>query len=162
MKKTIWVVLLSMACALVGGKYDDSELQDKVKDIDGRVTALENKVKELTEYQRKYAHNPAYRSRKWELDNAVKELKQIRWENNPDRQKAQEVAAKRLPLNEGHGRLKNPFKIIGQTEKAYKYQPTSSEENAKGFGWLPKSQVTAAEGHIIGMPRWLFERQSWT
>lgn len=47
MKKTIWVVLLSMAFALVGCKYDDSELQDKVKDIDGRVTALENKVNDL-------------------------------------------------------------------------------------------------------------------
>ena len=47
MKKTIWVVLLSMAFALVGCKYDDSELQDKVKGIDERVTALEQRVADL-------------------------------------------------------------------------------------------------------------------
>lgn len=47
MKKTIWVVLLSMAFALVGCKYDDSELQDKVKGIDERVTALEQRVQDL-------------------------------------------------------------------------------------------------------------------
>ena len=47
MKKSIWVVLLSLAFALVGCKYDDSELQDKVKGIDERVTALEQKVQDL-------------------------------------------------------------------------------------------------------------------
>ena len=47
MKKSFWLVLVSVLFAVVGCQYDDADLQGKVKDMNDRLTALEQKVADL-------------------------------------------------------------------------------------------------------------------
>lgn len=47
MKKSFWLVLVSVLFAVVGCQYDDTDLQGKVKDMNDRLTALEQKVADL-------------------------------------------------------------------------------------------------------------------
>jgi hypothetical protein len=93
---------------------------------------------------------------------------------------AQAVVSK---VKEGHHTLTEPRKILRETEKAvavenselvdarstasYDIKELSStqiqmlRDNRGGgtYTWLPKSQISTHDGHVIGMPRWLADKQ---
>ena len=60
------------------------------------------------------------------------------------------------PIQEGHQRTLERHKIEKETRKAYAIKSaTGEDEGDYKYAWLPKSQTSVHEGHIIGMPQWL-------
>ena len=60
------------------------------------------------------------------------------------------------PIQDGHQRTLERHKIEKKTKKAYAIKSATGEnEGDYEYAWLPKSQTSVHEGHIIGMPQWL-------
>lgn len=100
---------------------------------------------------------------------------------NSEKPRARRVEAGEAPdtsgmkAPEGHEVLSEPLRIGIETEKAYGVQDPewigrgyyAQHRWAKGesvatqqYIWIPKSQVTTENGHIVSMPRWLAEKNS--
>ena len=59
-------------------------------------------------------------------------------------------------IAEGHERTLDRHKIEKETKRAYGIKRTHANgDDEDEYTWLPKSQTSAHEGHIVGMPGWL-------